>query len=175
MTILFDLESRIRAWLEKIGLIKPTPTVEQPAKPPIPEKVQPAPVEQQLPQTQPASSIIPTYTPEQQSQMPPYSPTQTRTVGQQETESQTVPAPTPAPPAEPAPVPSCPNPTAQHNIYLSNGSVTARSSHDEAWEFKRLREENPSFPQVVKITRIDVVSDPTTPTGTRADEVTEYP
>jgi hypothetical protein len=65
-------------------------------------------------------------------------------------------------------IPPCPNPKAQHNIYLSNGVVTARSSHDEAWAYAK------DNPNVVKITRLDVVSDPTSPTGRKVIEVVEW-
>lgn len=69
---LFDLENLIKKWL---GLV---PSVEIPAKKPEPEKVEPSPAEEKPPETQPAPSIIPTHTPEQTDQMPPYSPNQTR-------------------------------------------------------------------------------------------------
>jgi len=65
-------------------------------------------------------------------------------------------------------IPPCPNPNAQHNIYLSNGLVVARSSHDEAWDYAK------DNPNVVKITRLDVVSDPTSPTGRKVIEVVEW-
>jgi hypothetical protein len=68
----------------------------------------------------------------------------------------------------PYPPPSCPNPTAQHNIYLSNGMVVSRSSHDEAWAYAK------DNPNVIKITRLDVTADPTSPTGYRVTEVVEW-
>jgi hypothetical protein len=71
--VLFDLENSIK---KRLGLV---PSAEIPAKKPEPEKVEPSPAEQKPPETQPAPSIIPTHTPEQIDQMPPYSPNQTRT------------------------------------------------------------------------------------------------
>jgi hypothetical protein len=68
----------------------------------------------------------------------------------------------------PYPPPSCPNPTAQHNIYLSNGIVVSRSSHDEAWAYAK------DNPNVIKITRLDATADPTSPTGYRVTEVVEW-
>jgi hypothetical protein len=53
---------------------------QQEAKKPEPEKVEPSPAEQKPAETQPAPSIIPTHTPEQIDQMPPYSPNRLRPI-----------------------------------------------------------------------------------------------
>jgi hypothetical protein len=83
--IIFDLEQKIKQWALKqvtignLGLEETGISIgerQQEAKKPEPEKVQPSFVEQELPEV---SSIVWTPTSQQQQQMPPYSPRQTRT------------------------------------------------------------------------------------------------
>jgi len=175
--LLSDLYNKLVQWINGVRGVQSTSIrqTELQASTPEPSKVQPSPAEQTMPATQPVkSAIIPQNSATQQAQMPTGSPKQVR----QGTEPPT-PAPAPAPTpsySQPAPyIPPCSNPTAQHNIYLSNGMSASSSNHADAWSYKASADRDPSSPQVTRITRLDVSSDPSSPSGYKAVEVQEYP